>query len=295
MDTIQVYQMMTISYYAIMVPIIILVYDHLVTLAEEISFIWCRPKALSAMLFLLNRYVALLGNVYGLIGDFLPASVESCPTYILSRQVLLFLQGFIVCLILTLRTYALYGRSKRLLVLLVIIILAFAGGAAAETFGRYSSTVTNLPEGGCYQTYTADTNIRLGVAWMALFVYELLIFVLTISRVFKIRGFLRLSLTKSRRNIVVVMFQDGAMYFGVMTLINIPNILTYYRGSDITRGFLSTFTSCMSVTLISRLMLNLHKSIDAGILSAPTWDDDNSLPILTTRLDIQSANSSHYW
>ncbi|KAG1765402.1 hypothetical protein EDD22DRAFT_404341 [Suillus occidentalis] len=314
MNLIQVHRMSTISYCAILVPNTILIYDHLATLTEEISSVWCRPKALSAMLFLLNRYVALLGNVYGLIGDTLPASVEvlysiiqltwqahdsfytqSCPTYILSRQVLVYLQGCIVCLILTLRTYALYGRSKWLLSSLVIIILTFMVGAAAETFGPYSSTVTNLPEGDCYQTYTAETTIRLAVAWEALSVYEFLIFVLTVSRIFQIRRLLRLSLTSSRRNIVAVMFQDGAMYFGAMTLFNIPNILTYYRGSGITRGSLSTFTSCMSVILISRLMLNLHKSIDAGILSAPTWDDDNSLPILTTRVDVQSTNSSHYW
>lgn len=295
MNLIQAYRMSTISYCAILVPNTILIYDHLATLTEEISSIWCRPKALSAMLFLLNRYVALLGNVYGLIGDTLPASVESCPTYILSRQVLVYLQGCIVCLILTLRTYALYGRSKWLLSSLVIIILTFMVGAAAETFGPYSSTVTNLPEGNCYQTYTAETTIRLAVAWEALSVYEFLIFVLTVSRIFQIRRLLRLSLTSSRRNIVAVMFQDGAMYFGAMTLFNIPNILTYYRGSGITRGSLSTFTSCMSVTLISRLMLNLHKSIDAGILSTPTWDDDNSLPVLTTRVDVQSTNSSHYW
>lgn len=51
----------------------------------------------------------------------------------------------------------------------------------------------------------------------------------------------------------------------------------------------------MSVTLISRLMLNLHKSVDAGILSAPTGDDDDGLLVLTTGLDVQSTNSSHYW
>lgn len=295
MNIIQAYRMSMISYFAILVPNTILIYDHLATLAEEISSIWCRPKALSAVLFLLNRYVALLGNVYGLIGDSLPASVVSCPTYILSRQVLVFSQGCIVYLILTLRTYALYGRSKWLLVSLVFIILTFMVGAAAETFGRYSSTVTNLPRGGCYQTYTTETTVRLAVAWEALSVYEFLIFVLTVSRIFQIRRLLQLSLTSSRKNIVAVMFQDGALYFGAMTLFNIPNILTYYYGSGVTRGSLSTFTSCMSVTLISRLMLNLHESIDAGILSAPTWDDDDSLPVLTTRFDVQSTNSSHYW
>jgi hypothetical protein len=46
------------------------------TLPEEIAFIWRRPKALSAILFLLNRYVALLSNICGLVMDFLPVSDE---------------------------------------------------------------------------------------------------------------------------------------------------------------------------------------------------------------------------
>ncbi|KAG1777304.1 hypothetical protein EV702DRAFT_271533 [Suillus placidus] len=280
MDIIQAQQLLILSYYAILVPNTILIYDHMVTLAEEISSIWCRPKALSALLFLLNRYVALLGNVYGLIGNFLPTSVELSDIHAIETSARFFT--------------SMYRLRKRLLAFLVVIILAFVGGASTETFGHYPTTVTDLP-GGCYQTYTAEATFRLGVAWVALSVYELLIFVLTVSKIFKIRGLLRLSLIRSRRNIVVVMFQDGAMYFGAMTLFNIPNILTYYCGPDVTRGTLSTFTSCMSVILISRLMLNLHKSIDAGILSSPTQDDVDDLPILTTRLEVQSTNSSHYW
>lgn len=50
----------------------ILIYDHMATITDEITFIWCRPKALSAILFLINRYVALLGNVYMLSVYLLP-------------------------------------------------------------------------------------------------------------------------------------------------------------------------------------------------------------------------------
>jgi hypothetical protein len=48
----------------------------MMTLPEEIAFIWSRPKALFAILFLLNRYVALLGNICGLVMDFVPVSDE---------------------------------------------------------------------------------------------------------------------------------------------------------------------------------------------------------------------------
>ncbi|KAG2358154.1 hypothetical protein BDR07DRAFT_307665 [Suillus spraguei] len=50
------------------------IYDHISTLPEEMAFIWCRPKALSAMLFFVNRYVALLVNIFYLFSDFLPIS-----------------------------------------------------------------------------------------------------------------------------------------------------------------------------------------------------------------------------
>ncbi|KAG1815239.1 uncharacterized protein BJ212DRAFT_265959 [Suillus subaureus] len=130
----------------------------------------------------------------------------------------------------TIRTYALYGCSKRLLAWLIIILVALAGAASVGTFGRFSGNTVILPGVGCYETYTAETSIRLGLAWVALFVFDLLIFTLTVYRICKTRGLLRLSLV-TRRNVIDTIFHDGAMYFGAMALSNIPNILTYYVNS----------------------------------------------------------------
>ncbi|KAG0702178.1 hypothetical protein DFH29DRAFT_511618 [Suillus ampliporus] len=222
-------------------------------------------------------------------------SPQSCSKYVLVREVHLFFQQFIVCFILSLRTYALYGRSRRLLGWMVIIGLILGGGAFAGSFGDDTSSAT-AALGNCYETYTAETAIRHGLAWLMIFVYELLIFVLTVFRICKTRALLRFSLLISRRNIIDIMFQDGAMYFAAMTMVNLANMLTYYCGPDIISGNLATFTSCISVTLISRLMLNLHKSIDTGIFSTtPTQDHDDSLAVLTTRVNVQSAISSHHW
>jgi len=54
--------------------------------------------------------------------------------------------------------------------------------------------------------------IGLGLAWVALFVYEFLIFILTVFRICKTRGLVRLSLLMSRRNILDVMLQDGMCF-----------------------------------------------------------------------------------
>ncbi|KAG1750889.1 hypothetical protein EDB19DRAFT_1677502 [Suillus lakei] len=128
------------------------------------------------------------------------------------------------------RTYALYGGNKRLLTWMTIILFALAGAAAAGTIGQYSGDTSILPGVGCNETYTSAIAARIGLSWLAEFVFELLIFILTVYRICKIRGLLRLSLV-TRRNIIDIIFHDGAMYFGAMALSNIPNILTYYSGS----------------------------------------------------------------
>ncbi|KAG1815016.1 uncharacterized protein BJ212DRAFT_1358850 [Suillus subaureus] len=64
--------------YVILVANSILMYDHMATLTEEIIFIWRRPKALSAISFLVNRYFALLGNIYGLFIAFMPIPDQRC-------------------------------------------------------------------------------------------------------------------------------------------------------------------------------------------------------------------------
>lgn len=144
------------------------------------------------------------------------------------------------------------------------------------------------------QSYSSPIT-GLGLAWVADMVFQSLIFILIAYRIFKTRRLLRFSLVARRDviDVIDIIFRDGAMYFGAMVLVNVPNTMTYYSASVSARGSLSTLTSCLSVTLVSRLMLNLHKSMDAGILSIPSQGEGPSLAVLTTRVNLQSAISSH--
>ncbi|KAG1798850.1 uncharacterized protein HD556DRAFT_1348492 [Suillus plorans] len=80
--------------------------------------------------------------------------------------------------------------------------------------------------------------MRHGLGWIAVFIFELLIFVLTVFRTCKTRGSPRL--IPSSRNIIDIIFRDGAMYFAAMSSINLPNILTYYCGSVSTHCILQS-------------------------------------------------------
>ncbi|KAG2358152.1 hypothetical protein BDR07DRAFT_1418478 [Suillus spraguei] len=53
-----------------------------------------------------------------------------------------------------------------------------------------------------------------------------------------------------------------------------------------------SMTFSMSVTLISRLMLNLHESMDTGIFSTPAT---TSIDIITTRVSVLQSEVSSHW
>ncbi|KIJ63815.1 hypothetical protein HYDPIDRAFT_112783 [Hydnomerulius pinastri MD-312] len=270
------------SYLSFM-AISLLVYDHLVTFEEEVAYIWRRPKLPSSLLFLLNRYLGFIGNVAATSMSFVSLSPKSCSSYSLFRQLLLVANQVLVCLLLTLRTYALYGRNKRVLAFMLTCGMGLAAAAVWTLVGQHAYPAT-IP--GCHMAYDTSTAIHLAVAWEALFVYDSIVFFLTLAKTYK--AGLRSGLFSSARkmNILVLICRDGALYYAIMAMANLANILTYYAAPPLMRGGLSTFASSISVTLMSRLMLNLHKTADIGIFSTYVPQRyDTDAEAFTTYLD----------
>ncbi|KAI5994932.1 hypothetical protein F5J12DRAFT_929400 [Pisolithus orientalis] len=233
-----------------------LLYDHLITLAEEVAYIWARPKRASAILFLVNRYLGCFSTIAQavmllavmspevrliwpscfcpVLFEYLAISLSSevwvddvatCVQYIHYRQVLLFVNQTIVCILFMIRTYALYGRSKRLLVFFLLTSLALASPVVWSLVGQQATSATNVP--GCQMIYNTNTAIHLAVPYEALCVFDTLIFGLTAYKTFDVGV---RSNAHSKPNLVMLLFRDGAIYFA--------------------------------------LMLNLHKTTDTGIFSS---------------------------
>ncbi|KAJ7091090.1 hypothetical protein C8R44DRAFT_891774 [Mycena epipterygia] len=112
-------------------------------------------------------------------------------------------------------------------------------------------------------------------AWEAQFLCDVVVFGFTLFRSYR-------QPDKIAGSILDHMVRDGALYFAVLALVNLANILMYYVRSlcSIFASFLSCVAdfqlgnpwitsslSCLSVTMVSRLMLNLHKAADVGIVT----------------------------
>lgn len=247
--------------YLHMLGVAILYYDHLITLKSEIGHIWARPKTQSAYLFFLNRYFAFYTNIAVLVLVSTTLTPEGCKTYTLFRQILLIVNQVLVCLLLAIRIYALYQRSKAVLTFMLMSGAVLSGIACFVMFGQRSQVSKGTS--GCHTGLSKPTAMRLAGAWEALFVYDVILFSLTIFKTIREKRDRRI--TGINIDLITLILRDGCMYFAVMALCNLANILTFFFCGPYLRGGLSTFASATSSTMMSRLMLNLHESADEGI------------------------------
>ncbi|KAJ6564986.1 hypothetical protein DFH09DRAFT_1158265 [Mycena vulgaris] len=249
--------------YAHLVGMTILYWDHVITLDREINLLWKRRKSLSSYCFFVNRYFAFLSGIPVLLHPFLTLSSEMCIRYTFSREIILIVTQLIVSVILALRIYALYGRSRRVLLSLIGIGAAVLGVSLWSVNGQQGHHTMIV--GGCHFILITSTSYRLAGCWEALFVFDSIVFGLTVYNAYTTRDRMI-----PRSNIHTLVLRDGAMYFGIMALANLANIATYYVDGILGQGALGTFANCISITMVSRLILNLHEHANVGIFSELT-------------------------
>ncbi|KAF8996251.1 hypothetical protein BDQ17DRAFT_1364662 [Cyathus striatus] len=205
--------------YLHILAISMLYYDHLVTTGDEINYLWRRPKGASTFWFFLNRYFAFCGNF--------TSKLDPVPN--------IYANALLKLVLLTLRIYALYSRSFRILACMVASGAVLLIVSCWSVFGQ--KNVPFQQQVGC-----------IAAAWEALMVYDTMIFCLTLYKTWTTR--LDHGITGIRIPLISLILRDGI----TMVLANLANILTFI----------------MSVTMMSRIMLNLHQSADIGIYSSHT-------------------------
>lgn len=252
-----------INGYMTLVAIVILYYDYLVTLPIEIQYIWPKPSSKSSIWFFVNRYIPIFGNIPILLSSFASATAreQSCRSYELYHQLLLVLNQTVVVLLMASRTYALYGGSRRIVMVLAVLFVVLIPLTAWSLVGQDSDFVPGVS--GCSIAISSSTAYHVAIPWEAQFVYDVVIFSLTLFKSYSHRKQLRWHESLSRSTsmgFVQLIFYDGAIYFAVMALVNFVNIVLFFFTSALLKGVLSTFASCIAVTTMSRILLNLHEA-----------------------------------
>ncbi|KAI0665122.1 hypothetical protein C8Q70DRAFT_929897 [Cubamyces menziesii] len=207
----------------------ILYYDYSLTLGAEVDRFWRVGRcSFVNILFVLNRYLALLGAIpvcFEFFGD-LPR--ESCRKLQTFHQYYTIVSQTIVVIVLSIRTYALYTGNVRVtrglvalnLVMVVVVVIMITLGMLAQ------STATSDPDtmhpalptcasslsvthahihGGLTRAHPAYYRGFLWAEiWIVVLVFDLTILALTVAKALTMRESVRYGLFR-------VLFRDGTV------------------------------------------------------------------------------------
>ncbi|KAJ7846875.1 hypothetical protein B0H14DRAFT_2771160 [Mycena olivaceomarginata] len=218
--------------YFFLAGLVILVYDHLLTLKTEIEYIWLSKLRPSTCTIVLASNIMV--SVYN-FGD-LNHELQWAWMFLIVGQ------ETIIEATLCIRVFAMYGLNKLVLTCLmgVTCVVAGVGLWAIVGYGKHPDLLAVSGLSGCHATYR-----RLAVNFLDLFdipgpagVWEatlvcdihcvptplILVFALTVRRAY----------VQSRTSVLYAgsllqrMFTERSMYFGIIVLATLANVLTFY-------------------------------------------------------------------
>ncbi|KAJ3786456.1 hypothetical protein GGU10DRAFT_386612 [Lentinula aff. detonsa] len=242
-----------------------LYYDHLLTLDAEFQLIWKRSRSTSRYFFFVNRYFAFFGNIpaaYSLFSTSL--TLSSCRSLVLFHQIFITITQAIVTGILTLRVYALYGCRK-------LFLACFLGVLALGTLisiiltiiiHSSASQITITSEGCRNVTQNLHSGATMAIGWEGILLLDTILFALTLWKAYHNR--LAMGTSRVGVSLFSVVVRDGTIYFFIIASLNLANIVSFYVPGNLPGNF-SALVGCLSVTLMSRMMLDLHEAADTGI------------------------------
>lgn len=241
---------------------VILYYDYLLTLNNEIQFIWPAKKfTVINVVFYLNRYGTLLGHVPVLFGRYvLSLSSEqnqACRNLLKYHQYLAGLIQIVAGIALSCRTYALYGRRRRVLYPLTILGLVVIGfglwalhslSLSLEPNEQYTPT-------GCLLPLSQEDASHYAGAWIGMLLFDLTVFLMTVHK----------SISRWKEDefhqdttLLHILLRDGSIYFGVMVLLTLSVVVSFFIMPEYDKGITASLTNVLSSVMVSRLILNLR-------------------------------------
>ncbi|KAK0237221.1 hypothetical protein EDD85DRAFT_908007 [Armillaria nabsnona] len=260
-----------IPLHVVLVGLTWIVHDYLVTLEDEIRYIWPQKRNTGKIMFLWIRYY----SISLLLFDALQIHVFSIPgvpsdNLCVAVDAITRITGAIslwsVEIVMQLRVYALFKCSKRVA---VINGFLFASSIAAflwilihnvERQGAVIADAVQLPLAGC-------PSIHPGIEWaqwIPATAYEIILFSFAIVKTF---GFMLNNMTRGHRQLErlrSILLRDNILYFLAISCILVLNNLMAVGVTKIPWFSFGPFHAAVGV-LTTRMLLNLHKAASKTI------------------------------
>ncbi|KAL4068454.1 hypothetical protein V8B97DRAFT_1918578 [Scleroderma yunnanense] len=208
-------------------------YDYLLTFGKEIDRFWKKPRPNWAFsFFIINRYLTLLGRIPAFMVNFVQTNDNpynhlsvvsiSCDRLILTDEFTMGCVQIAGAVVMVIRVYAIYNKSRRILCMLVpVLVITTVIGIYTLLVGSPNyPKIALVPPQGCLRAISQQEAYHYAAAWGGQLVFDAMVFGLTVWRLFDIESL-------GSHSLVDILLLDGAMYFAVMTVMNITNITTF--------------------------------------------------------------------
>ncbi|VDB99451.1 unnamed protein product [Peniophora sp. CBMAI 1063] len=269
-----------VNYILHTVPLVVLYYDYLLTVGDEIQHYWPnrrRPLTWLSCLFLGVRYLAVIGYIPALVALVWGTDwQQGCGALQYYETFLELCLQVLVAALCILRVYALYAKDRRVLIgliLLAVVLLAVASYFFASKNIHSPSYFWSIAP-SCGLSTPPERGARLAIAWSAVLIFDLSILFMTAVRAGRVW---------QAGRIVHVVLRDGVLYFCALSASNLVNIVTLRVATPLLRTTFGSLTNVLSVVLISRLMLNLRSDVNPG--SDPFTEDTELTAVTSASLD----------
>lgn len=240
----------------------IIVYDHLITLDDELDLIWSGPWTVGKGLFILNRYYFLLSvfvNNYGLLWAKL--NDNFCLRFFQWQG----WTGWFACalaeVILQMRIYALFFHERRVHIIMItcFVLTASASAAIMGYVLTHIDVLSRIPFTDVTFCFSPNIPDWFFAFWIPILVFESLLCALAL-----LRGFQTFrtdqGIFQSSRYLVRILVRDSIMYFLIMFVTYLTNLLVWVVGPVSLLEIPIGFTVALSCALGNRVILNVRKA-----------------------------------
>lgn len=207
-----------ILFFVLAASFTLLMYDYLITLDEEVRYVWSSPWFIGLPLFYANRYIPFIDVGMFLHFSFSHMTPAGCKAQIQAATWIISIPSFFGQMIIILRTCALWRND--IFIVLFMILLSLSSLMTTIFFtARYMSTMQFAPTPsfvkGCLIAEDSQTSLFI---YIALFVTELVIVALTITKAVE-------HLRQNRSAWVSQLYKNGILYCFVILAFSAVNII----------------------------------------------------------------------
>ncbi|KIK98972.1 hypothetical protein PAXRUDRAFT_823252 [Paxillus rubicundulus Ve08.2h10] len=253
------------------VGLTVLVWDHFITIVDEVELIWSRDKGLVAYLFLINRYLTPLGFIVNLVAFLLPTwgTEVSCKHFVKYEGAMTTIGIQIAGLMMFLRIRAMYYNKRAVVWSVMLVFLVWVGvNAWLLTHGTAVNHALGIHSCSMVFDDSLHRNIASASAWLPL-TYDTLIFVLVLN---KTKPALQ---QETAGHIIRTLYADGIMYYSLIFVINLILTIMIAHAPVGLQNITAQLELLLTVAMMSRITLNLRKQA----LYGPTPTGSSADPI----------------